>query len=294
MNTIWSTYIQTIGMLDRSRTLRFNEDTKELFKSKFRIGNRNNLLEIGCGCGTLSNIMNKWYPSLQIIGIDKDTNFIEYAKRNYGNKKLNFIEDDATKLSFEDNMFDITISHTVSEHINPELFFKEQYRVLMDNGICLVLSSRAKHAINIDIDDKSHFEKDMFERAEKYFKETNEKYPVCQFPLSEKELPELMYRHGFKEISTDYLAINLTPDSNNTEKDLAISIINDKYQSKMEMINYLYDILPDVYSVFSKEELGKWKTVIEEAKKERIRKYENNEKIWETNVSIIMIVRGIK
>jgi ubiquinone/menaquinone biosynthesis C-methylase UbiE len=294
MNTIWSTYIQTRGMLDRSRSLRFNESTKELFKSKFGIENKNNLIEIGCGAGTLSNILNKWYPNLEILGIDRDTNFIEYAKKNYGNEKVRFIEDDATKLSFGDNIFDVTISHTVSEHINPELFFTEQYRVLRDDGVCLVLSSRAKHAIDIKINDMSQFEKDMFAKAEKYFKETNEKYPVCQFPLSEKELPEIMSKHGFKNISTDYLAINLTPDSNNTNKKLAKEIIDDKYQSSIEMINYLYDILPDIYSIFSKDELIQWKTEIENARKERIRKYDNNEKLWEVNVSIIMIVRGIK
>jgi ubiquinone/menaquinone biosynthesis C-methylase UbiE len=281
-------------MLERSRSLRFSDYTRELFKSKFNIENKNTLLEIGCGPGTLCNILHKWYPELKIIGIDRDTNFIDHAKTNYGNENVSFIEDDATKLSFSNNSFDITISHTVSEHINPDLFFEEQYRVLSQNGICLVLSSRAKNAINIYINDKSEFEKKIHAKAEEYFKKNNEKYPVCQFPLSEKELPEIMFKHGFKEISTDYLAINLTPDSNNTDKESAIKIIDDEYKSNIEMINYLYEILPDIYSVFTEGELEQWKKEIKEKHKERIKKYNIGVKLWETNVSIIMVVRGIK
>ena len=294
MNKIWSTYIQTIGMLDRSRTLRFNESTKDLYTSRLGIDDKGALLEIGCGPGTLSGILGKWYPKLKIIGIDRDVNFIEFAKKKYGNNGIEFFEDDATKLTFENNRFDVTISHTVSEHIDPDIFFKEQHRVLKNNGICIVLSSRARNAIDIKLDDRSEFEKNMFAKSEKYFKETNEKYPVCQFPLSEKELPEMLSKHGFKDISTDYLAINLTPDNYNTNKELAIDIIKDQYQSRIEMINYLYDILPDIYSIFSKDELNQWKTDIENKQKERLKKYEDGEKTWETNVSIIMIVKGVK
>jgi ubiquinone/menaquinone biosynthesis C-methylase UbiE len=297
MNKIWSTYIQTIGSLERSRLLRFNDNVKELFKSKLNIENKNKLLEIGCGAGTLCNILNKWYPELDIIGIDRDTKFVEYAKANYEVNNITFMENDITKLTFPDNRFDVTISHTVQEHINPEYFFGEQYRVLKNNGICLILSSRAKNAIHMEtgIDSEySEFEKSMWERAEKYFKENHEKYPVCQFPMSEQELPKMMSKYGFRNISTDYISIGLTPDSNNTNRELAMDIINDRYQSMIEQINYLYDILPDIYSVFSKRELERWRMEIKNKQKERIKKYNNSEKIWETEVSIIMIMRGIK
>lgn len=34
-----------------------------------------------------------------------------------------------------------TFSNTVSEHIEPSKFYGEQYRVLKENGVCLVLSA---------------------------------------------------------------------------------------------------------------------------------------------------------
>jgi trans-aconitate methyltransferase len=49
---------------------------------------KNNLLEIGCGPGTLSHVLHKWYPNLYITGVDRDTNFIKYAKMVYGDKNL--------------------------------------------------------------------------------------------------------------------------------------------------------------------------------------------------------------
>jgi hypothetical protein len=134
----------------------------------------------------------------------------------------------------------------------------------------------------------------MWKRAEEYFSEMNKKYPVCQYPLNEQELPKVMEKNGFKNISTNYISINLTPDSYETNKNLALDFINDVYDSMIDDIKYLKDYIPDVYSIYSKEELIHWINEIEIKRKERIRKYKNGEKLWETNVSIIMIVKGIK
>jgi hypothetical protein len=160
-----------------------------------------------------------------------------------------------------------------------------------------MLSSRAKNSINIgtEIDTNiSTFEKSIILKAKNIYKEMNEKYPVCQFPLSEQQYPCFMGKHGFKNITTDYLAINLTPDNDNIKKELAMDIIKYHYQSQIEQINCLINFLGDVYAFFSKEELEQWKKEIKNRQKQRIKKYNDGEKLWETSVSIIMILRGEK
>ncbi|NLG88359.1 MAG: class I SAM-dependent methyltransferase, partial [Clostridiaceae bacterium] len=140
MNTIWSTYIQKIDTLYLTRTLRFSDIFKEKYQKAFKIDNKRKILEIGCGPGALSQALYRWYPNAEIVGIDRDSNFIDFASKQA--PQIVFMEDDATGLSFQDKTFDVTISYTVQEHIEPAKFFGEQYRVLKDDGVCLVLSAR--------------------------------------------------------------------------------------------------------------------------------------------------------
>ena len=53
MNTIWSTYVQKIGTLYDTRSLRFSDIYKDKYLEAFKIEDRSNLklLEIGCGPG---------------------------------------------------------------------------------------------------------------------------------------------------------------------------------------------------------------------------------------------------
>ena len=69
-----------------------------------------NILDIGCGAGrTTINLYKLGYKN--IIGLDLSTNLIEYAK-NYvreNNLDIEFVNGDATKLEYEDNIFDVVI-----------------------------------------------------------------------------------------------------------------------------------------------------------------------------------------
>ena len=128
-------------------------------------------LEIGCGPGALAESLARWYPNSQIYGVDRDSNFIKFAREKASH--INFMEGDATGLPFENESFDVTISNTVAEHIEPVAFYGEQYRVLKEHGVCLVLSARK--GVNIEapcIMEQSVFEKDIWARTEKYFAET--------------------------------------------------------------------------------------------------------------------------
>lgn len=77
------------------------------------------------------------YPNAQITSIDRDSNFISFAKANIAG--VDFKEGDATPLPFDDNSFDVTISNTVQELIEPTAFWGEQRWVLKSGGVCLCL-----------------------------------------------------------------------------------------------------------------------------------------------------------
>lgn len=290
MNTIWSTYIQGLGTLYNSRRLRFSDLFKKQYMNVFNIDNKDNLLEIGCGPGALAESLSRWYPDIKIYGIDRDSKFIEFAKKN--NPDIDFSEGDATNLNFESNSFDVTISNTVAEHIEPSKFYREQYRVLKEKGVCIVLSAR--RCINIPaqcIKEQTEFEKEIWNRVNSYYKEINDKYSVCAYPQNEMELPLCMEQYGFKDVTTNYITVNLTPDNPVYSKEMAYSMINANRNGDIESIEGLVH-MPT--GIVSNEELEELKRITNAKYDKRIDLYNQGIKQWDTNVSVTMIIRGIK
>lgn len=290
MNTIWSTYVQNIGTLYLSRSLRFSDFFKKKYRDVFSIEGKEKILEIGCGPGALAESLQRWYPHTQVVGIDRDSNFIDFAKNQAPH--IIFLEGDATKLPFVDNSFDVTISNTVAEHIEPSEFYGEQRRVLKENGVCLVLSAR--RGINITapcISEETEFEQSIWKRTEKYFMETHKKYQVCAYPQSEAELPLCMEKYGFRNITTEYITVNLTPDNPVYSAEMAHAMINANRQGHLDNVDSLLFTAGEVITVAEIEEL---KQIINTKYDKRIMLYDKGIKQWDTNVSVTMIVRGIK
>lgn len=290
MNTIWSTYIQNIGTLYLSRSLRFADHFKGKYKEAFQIDDKSKILEIGCGPGALAESLWRWYPHSQICGVDRDSRFIEFARKNTSG--IAFLEGDATALPLEDNSFDVTISNTVAEHIEPSKFYGEQYRVLKENGVCLVLSAR--RGINIPapcIAEETEFEQDIWRHTETYFEEAHTKYKVCNYPQSEAELPLCMERHGFRNVTTEYITVNLTPDNPCYSKEMAHAMINANRQGELDNAQSMLHIANEVVTPSEVEEL---KRLINAKYDKRILLYDQGMKQWDTNVSVTMIVRGVK
>lgn len=292
MNSLWSTCIQKIGTLYYSRQLRFSDIYKDNYKKAFMIDDKKSILEIGCGPGALSQSLNRWYPNAKITGIDRDSNFIEFAKQNSPN--VTFIEGDATNLPFNDESFDVVISYTVQEHIEPSKFFGEQLRVLKPNGVCLVLSAR--RGINIKapfILEESEYEKEIYSRKdiEKCYDDIHKKYSIGAYSMTESELPRTMAKYGFKNISTDYLTINLTPDNLTCSKETAYAIINENRQNDLDGAEALFTISAGSVKTDELEEL---KRIINSKYDERLRLYDACIKQWDTNISLNLILRGTK
>lgn len=290
MNTIWSDYVQNTGTLYFSRILRFSDEYKEKYMSAFCIDGKKQILEIGCGPGALTQSLARWYPNAEVIGTDRDSTFIAFAAQQAPGIK--FMEADATSLPFEDNFFDVVISNTVQEHIEPSKFFGEQFRVLKPGGICLVLSARKGINITADcIAEESSFEKEIWERVTEFYQNTNAKYNVGQYAMSESELPSTMEKYGFHQISTEYLTINLTPDNPKNTKDLAYAMINAHHQSNIDAVTSLLHIAP---RVVSEEEVCELKKRIDQKYDKRIALYNAGQKQWDTSISLTMVLRGVK
>lgn len=289
MNNIWSKQIQGAKTLYYSRKLRFNDMFKDRYKPAFALDENKplKLLEIGCGPGALAGALHRWYPNAEITAIDRDSDLIEFASVH--EKGITFTEGDATDLSFADETFDVVISNTVCEHIDPEKFFGEQKRVLKKGGVCLVLSSR--RGINTVIEPEiSEFEQGFWEKVEKY-DDTLSKYRVGEYAMSESELPKAMEKHGFSDVQTDFAIIPLTPDDPKFSAELAHDIINSERYSSIERLESILYTFPER---FTEGEVEEMKRIMNKRYDERIGSYDRGEKAWDTQVGVSMIIRGIK
>ena len=95
MNTIWSEHVQGIKTLYLSRKLRFDDMFFEQYQRTFKIDTniKMKILEIGCGPGALAEALHRWYPNAEIIAVDRDSNFISYARESITG--VEFLEGDA-------------------------------------------------------------------------------------------------------------------------------------------------------------------------------------------------------
>lgn len=290
MNTIWSKQIQGAQTLYFSRKLRFDDKFASRYKALFDLNEKKELkiLEIGCGPGALAGALARWYPNAEITAVDRDGEFIRFAKEH--EKNVIFREEDATALSFADESFDVVISHTVCEHIEPLAFYKEQIRILKPKGICLVLSSRKGITVAPDCYALSDYEKKFWDKVQKH-DQTLVKYSVGKYAMNEAELPASMEKYGFGQVKTGYVIINLTPDHPDTTPDFARDIINADRYSDIDSIKSVEYSMPEYVSNSEIIEMlritnGKYDT--------RIAQYNRNEKQWDTAVSVIMVIRGTK
>ena len=281
MNTVWSENVQGIMTLYLSRKLRFDDMFFEQYKSIFDIDQKKKLkiLEIGCGPGALAEALHRWYPNADIIGIDRDTKFIEFASKNV--EGVSFMEGDATALPFDDDTFDITISNTVQEHIEPSAFWGEQKRVLKPGGKCICLSARKGIRCMAECLKKTE-EEDSFWKAQPGFEEELERYQVCRYPMTEAEIPASMEKFGFSDVSTGYAVINLTPDNPGYSEQLGEAMIEADRQCALEA----------VYNAHS-DGFEKVIDVINKKYDQRLKLYRDGIAQWDTSVSVTMIISGL-
>lgn len=106
---------------------------EELEKTDFK-----DVLDVGCGPGTMLELLSKKYPENNYIGLDLTPKMIEVANaKNLPNTK--FVVGDSENLPFEDESFDAVIcANSLHHYPNPQRFFYGVKRVLKPNGILVL------------------------------------------------------------------------------------------------------------------------------------------------------------
>lgn len=294
IQTVWSTFIQRPETLYKTRNIRFHDGNRQQLLDFLQFQNSTNILELGCGPGAFCFALKRWLHDSQITGLDRDTNFIEYARQKSVelDSACSFITGDAVNTGFPENNFDAVVSHTVIEHVETNSFLSEQFRVLKPGGICAVLSVRTSLSVNPESwKSGSEEEKALWDRVDPYFKAMDKKWGIAGYSISESELAGKMTETGFKDVAINFLVQKIIPDSSDVDSDTAIAIIETNRQIALDGIILANALAP---GELSDAEIIRLRQLVNARFDKRRYLYEAGEKVWDISASVLVIARGYR
>ncbi len=129
------------------------ESVKELLKDK-------TVLDIASGSGYGTYLLAE--KAKKIYGVDVDEDAVEYAKRNYGGKNIEYLLGDAEKIPLEDKSVDVVVTFETIEHIKDyKKFMREIKRVLKPGGFAVISTPN-----DPEFPEGNHFHLHEFEEKE--------------------------------------------------------------------------------------------------------------------------------
>lgn len=158
---------------------------------KIGLSPSSNVLEIGCGIGTVSTLIINAIPSGKFVGVDISPDSIKTANKLFGAPNATFLVDDMSNFS-SDIKFDFIVFPDVLEHIPVE-----QHSRVFEN-VAKVCSDNAKVLINIPEPNTLNWVR----------KNRPEDLQIIDQSLSMQDLMNNTYPHGFQVQSISPYAIH--------------------------------------------------------------------------------------
>jgi len=159
------------------------------------------VLDIACGSGYGSDLLLK-AGAKKVYGVDISKEAIDYCKKKYPHKNLDFIVGDVRKIPLKDKSIDLLVSFETIEHINEkdqEIFMNEIERVLKPRGV-LIMSTPNITAFRAERENDFHLKelklKEYLELLQSKFKFNKIYYQdnlESNFILSKNETTNLNY-----------------------------------------------------------------------------------------------------
>lgn len=101
------------------------------------------ILDIGCGPGSLTNDFGSKCPQGSVIGVDISEKVVEIALASVHRENVSFEVMDAYHLPFANNSFDVVHAHQVLQHVNdPVSLLSEMSRVVRSTGVIAARDSQ--------------------------------------------------------------------------------------------------------------------------------------------------------
>jgi len=115
---------------------RWTELLAPVFLDFARISSDGDVLDVGCGTGSLASEVARRRPDCRVIGLDVADAYLTYARTRHALPNLNFELGDAGHLAFADGAFAAVLSQLVLTFVtDPQQVLAEMARVTRPGGV---------------------------------------------------------------------------------------------------------------------------------------------------------------
>ncbi len=125
-------------LLSDTRDGWWNPDYLRLLAERLNLGSARDVLDVGCGKGHFTRVVERMAPHARITGLDPEPQWIEASQAALPH--LTFVRGDVEALPFPDASFDVVTCQTVLMHL-PDVpaALREIWRVLRPGGRVLTM-----------------------------------------------------------------------------------------------------------------------------------------------------------
>jgi ubiquinone/menaquinone biosynthesis C-methylase UbiE len=296
-NTLYSSKIQGILQLDLSREYRFRDDRKDAVLGALGLKPGMTVLDAGCGPGSLTRKLATWLgPASHILGMDRDTTFIEYARKKAEEqriKNIEFLEGNVLAMPLEDNYVDVCTSHTVIEHVPNTEFLLEQKRVCRPGGRVSVMMAQPKSYIHSDPDSSpkiSERERELWVPINAFQRNVHTENKTGSYDPEPHALPSLFEDLGFVDIQVDAVALPVVPDDSRNDSEEKRAILETQQLIALEDLERALPFLP---KALSEDHVRELKELITERYSKRLAILETGTHVWDYYIGMVLVVSGI-
>lgn len=139
------TYLYTLGNIGPKLDF-LGKTLLQFFKKEYPNQKPIRILDMGCTVGQSTIAWSEAFPNAEIHGIDVGESLLRYAHARAEDLgfKIHFSQQSAEKTNFEDNSFDLVISHIIMHETSTKAvneIFKESRRLLKKGGIMMHLDN---------------------------------------------------------------------------------------------------------------------------------------------------------
>jgi ubiquinone/menaquinone biosynthesis C-methylase UbiE len=220
--TIWSTWVQSVEWIDPDRERRFRDEVRDILWPVLGLRRGGTAVDVGCGGGALTRSLARWMgPRCTVYGIDRDANFLDYARRRAREERLarraRYLQGDALALPLPDDSAHAVTSYTVTGHIpDTRAFLREKIRVCRPGGRVSVMEVRSEGSLGSSPTRSAaptQRERDLWKPLEKAFlRGVHRLWKVGATPVGLAELPALFEDLGLQDIMLDAFAVTHSLD----------------------------------------------------------------------------------
>lgn len=123
--------------------------------------NFNNILDIGCGTGSLLSKLLHEKPKVRAFGLDLSENMLEVAKEKLP-KNVELVYGEAEALPYDNKKFEVvTMVDSFGFFVNPEQAAVEAYRILKPRGQLIIADKRITGLKKLFVKSIGYEEKDI-------------------------------------------------------------------------------------------------------------------------------------